>query len=144
MTLPDDISIERLARGVIDRTLPKVEWTHAGHFAAALWLCRHQPESATPGEIGRLITRYNEATKTPNTDTGGYHHTITLASMRAAADHLRRAGPDAPLALALGTLMASRLGHPDWLLAYWAKDTLFGVAARRAWVEPDLAPLPFR
>jgi hypothetical protein len=29
------------------------------------------------------------------------------------------------------------------LLAHWTRDRLFGVAARRGWVPPDLAPLPF-
>jgi len=128
---------------MIDRSLPKSEWTHVGHFAAALWLSRHRQDLTAPDEIRRLITRYNEATGTANTDTGGYHHTITLASMRAAADHLNRSGPETPLHNALRTLIASKLGRPDWLFAYWRRDTLFSVAARRYWVEPDLAPLPF-
>ncbi|GFE94913.1 hypothetical protein DmAi_29720 [Acetobacter persici] len=36
MSFSDDKSIERLALRLIDRSLPKNEWTHAGHFAAAL------------------------------------------------------------------------------------------------------------
>ena len=142
MTLSDDSAIERLALRIIDRSLPKKEWTHAGHFAAALWLLRNRPELAKPDEMRRLIVRYNEATNTANTDTGGYHHTITLASIRAAADHLRGYGPDASLHAVLQSLLASSLGHPDWLLSYWRHDTLFSVAARRAWVEPDLLALP--
>ena len=35
MTSLSDTDIDRIARGVIDRTLPKAEWTHAAHFAAA-------------------------------------------------------------------------------------------------------------
>lgn len=143
MFLSNDIAIERVACGLIDRTLPKADWTHAGHFAAALWLCRHRPDLTTPDEIRRLITRYNDATDTANTDSGGHHHTITLASMRAAEDHLRRAGPGTPLHAALTTLITSRLGNPDWLLDHWRHGTLFSAAARRRWVDPDLAPLPF-
>jgi hypothetical protein len=143
MSLSNDSSIERLALSVINRSLPKKDWTHAGHFAAALWLLRNRPDLTTPDEIRRLITLYNETTNTANTDTSGYHHTITLASVRAAADQLNDNGPDAPLYAVLRSLMASPLGHPDWLLSYWRRDTLFSVAARRAWVEPDLSPLPF-
>ena len=143
MSLSDELSIERLALALLDRTLPKTEWTHAGHFAAALWLCRHRPARTAPDAIRRIITRYNEATDTPNTEGGGYHHTITLASMRAAADHLDRAGAAAPLHRVLAALMASELGHRDWLMAYWTRETLFGVAARRNWIAPDRAPLPF-
>lgn len=143
MTFPTEAAIERIASGVIDRTLPKSDWTHAGHFAAALWLCRHRRDLAHGEEIRKLISRYNEATHTANTDTGGYHHTITLASMRAAADHLDRYSPAIALPVVLSDLLSSRYGHPDWLLVHWSRDLLFGVAARRDWIAPDLTPLPF-
>ena len=51
--------------------------------------------------------------------------------------------PDAPLNEVLRDLLATSLGRSDWLLTYWSRETLFSVEARRAWVEPDLAPLPF-
>jgi hypothetical protein len=35
-----DVEIDYLARGLIDRSLPKSAWTHAAHFAAALWLLK--------------------------------------------------------------------------------------------------------
>lgn len=143
MYILDEAAIERVALGVIDRTLPKSEWTHAGHFAAALWLCRHRRELVEADEIRTLISRYNEATKTANTDTGGYHHTITLASMRGATDYLASHPENAPLHVVHSALMASRYGHPDWLLTCWSREVLFSVPARRGWIEPDLAPLPF-
>ncbi|WP_310476354.1 hypothetical protein [Sandarakinorhabdus sp.] len=143
MTLTKDDDIARLARAMIDCTLPKAEWTHAGHFAAALWLLRHRPDLAEYDEMRRLISRYNEATSTPNTDDGGYHHSITIASLRAAAHHLAAQGPDTPLHVVLARLMASMQGRSDWLLAHWHRETLFSAAARRDWVAPDLAPLPF-
>ncbi|WP_164156245.1 hypothetical protein [Sandarakinorhabdus rubra] len=143
MTLTTDEDIARLALAMMDCTLPKAEWTHEGHFAAALWLLRHRPELAAPEAMRGLIMRYNEATATPNTDTGGYHHSITIASLRAAAWHLAAQAADAPLHAVLATLMGSAQGRSDWLLAYWRRETLFSVAARRDWVPPDLAPLPF-
>ena len=143
MKLTTDDAIERLARAMVDCSLPKADWTHEGHFAAALWLLRHRPELAEYDAMRRLISRYNEATNTPNTDDGGYHHSITIASLRAAAYHLAVQGPDAPLHAVLAALMGSAQGRSDWLLAHWRRETLFSVAARHAWVPPDLAPLPF-
>jgi hypothetical protein len=143
MSLTTDPDIERLALAMIDCNLPKAEWTHAGHFAAALWLLRHRPELAAPEAMRGLIMRYNAATGTPNTDTGGYHHSITIASLGAAAWHLAAHAPAAPLHAVLAALMASPQGRSDWLLAYWRRETLFSVAARRDWVAPDLAALPF-
>ena len=143
MIFRTDAAIEHLALRMIDTSLPKSEWTHEGHFAAALWLCRHREDLTGPDEIRRLIMRYNDATGTANTDTSGYHHSITLASMRAVADLLRRLEPGTPLCDALGRLMASDLGNRDWLLKYWRRETLFGAQARKTWVEPDRAKLPF-
>ena len=141
MPLTSDAAIDHLARRFLDRTLPKPEWTHAAHWAAALWLLRHRPDLATPEAMRPLIIAYNEATGTTNSDAEGYHHTITVASLRAAAHGLAAAPADAPLAVVLASLLASPLGRPDWLLASWAHETLFSVAARRGWVEQDLAPL---
>ena len=143
MSLTTDPEIERLALAMVGCSLPKAEWTHAGHFAAALWLLRHRAHLATPEAMRGLIIRYNEATGTPNTDDGGYHHSITVASLRAAAWHLGRHGGDAPLHGVLAALMASPQGRSDWLLAHWRRETLFSVAARRDWVAPDVAALPF-
>ena len=114
-----------------------------GISAAALWLLRHRPELTTAAEIRRVISTYNEATDTPNTDTGGYHHTITVASMRAAAAHLGRYAAGTALHAIANDLMASNLGHPDWLLTYWSGDRLFSVPARHGWIEANIAPLPY-
>ena len=142
MAFKDDSEIERIGLGLLDRTLPKSCWTHAAHFAAAIWLLRHRPELTAPLEIARIIRTYNEATGTPNTDTGGYHATITLASMRAASQHLGRYPAATELHLIVNALMASPLGRPDWLLSYWSREKLFSTAARRGWIEPDVAPTP--
>jgi MobA/MobL family len=93
-------------------------------------------------DMPRLIRGYNEATGVPNTDTGGYHETITLGSLRAARAWLV-SRPGVALHEALRELLASDYGRPDWLLAYWSKPVLFSAAARKAWVEPDLQQLPF-
>jgi hypothetical protein len=136
-----DSEIDRIARGVIDCSLPKAEWTHAAHFAAAFWLLR-RPDVDALRDMPGLIRAYNSATGVANTDSSGYHETITMASLRAARAWLA-ARPNARLHHALNELLASDYGRSDWLLAHWSKPLLFSVAARRGWVEPDLKPLPF-
>jgi hypothetical protein len=85
-----DDEIAAIGSGLIDLTLPKSAWTHAAHFAATIWLlsCRKDLDAAR--EMPQLIRRYNEATGTVNSDTAGYHETITQASIRAARDFLGR------------------------------------------------------
>jgi hypothetical protein len=136
-----DADIDRIARGVIDRTLPKPEWTHAAHFAAAVWMLS-RPDRDAFREMPGLIRAYNAATGVPNTDTEGYHETITQASLRAARARLA-ARPAAPLSAVLADLLAGPQGRSEWLLIHWTKPVLFSPEARCAWVEPDLQPLPF-
>jgi len=136
-----DAEIDRIGRGLLDRSLPKAEWTHAAHFAAAFWLLRRAAGDAMRDMPG-LIRDYNEACGVANTDTSGYHETITIASLRAATAWLRER-PEAPLHATLAEFLAAEHGRSDWLLRYWSKAVLFSVTARRAWVAPDLRPLPF-
>lgn len=131
-----DDDIERIARGLIERTLPKSGWTHAAHFAAAFWLLRHRGDAAFQ-EMPPLIRAYNESTGVANTDTGGYHETITIASLRLARAWLTQRA-HIPLHAALAELLASPYGRSDWLLAYWSREKLFSASARRAWIDPNL------
>ena len=140
---PCDAALARIAAGITDRSLPKAEWTHAGHFAAVLWLLRCRPGFDGARDMPGLIRAYNLATGVANTDSGGYHETITLASLRAAGAALAEAAPATPLHLVLDRLFAGPAGDKDWLLAYWSRERLFSPEARRRWVDPDLAPLPF-
>lgn len=138
-----DAAIEALARGVIDCTLPHADWTHAAHFAFALWLSRNRPGEADAEHFRRRIIALNDSHGTANTDTSGYHHTITIASLGAAQHVLGQHEPFRPLYEVLEDLLDSRFGRSDWILAHWSRELLFSVPARRNWVAPDLAPLPW-
>ena len=139
-TSDEEISV--IGHGLLDRTLPKTSWTHAAHFAATLWLLERRPEFEISRKMPGVIRAYNEATGGANTDSSGYHETITQASIRAARAFLAEV-PSRPLFVTCNALMQSRLGEPDWLLEYWTGSRLLSVEARRAWLEPDIQPLPF-
>jgi hypothetical protein len=144
MTSPfiSDDELAAIAHGVINLTLPKPDWTHRAHFATALWLIARRPDLDVPRAMPGLIRAYNEATGVANTDTGGYHETITQASLRAASSFLG-AHPGQPLFAVCNALIESPFGKSDWLLGYWTKVRLFSVEARCVWVEPDVEALPF-
>ena len=137
-----DEELAAIARGVEDLSLPKPLWTHRAHFAAALWLLARRPDLDLPAAMPGLIRAYNEATGVANTDTSGYHETITLASL-CAARRVLAAHAGLPLHAICNRMMAAEFGRSDWLLAYWTKPRLFSVEARRRWVEPDVKALPF-
>ncbi len=131
-----------IGTGLLDRSLPKCRWTHAGHFAAAIWILDRRPDIDAARDLPGIIRAYNLATGGENTDHAGYHETITQASLRAARAFLA-AHPPAPLHDICNALMASPLGNRDWPLTYWSPGCLFSVAARRSWVPPDIRALPF-
>jgi hypothetical protein len=65
-----------------------------------------------------------------------YHQTLTRFWVRIVAHALQP------------TFEATLLRHPmllrkDLPLQHWSRETLYGDAAREAWIDPDLTPLPF-
>lgn len=138
-----EAEIIRIAEGLVACTLPRAEWNHAAHFAAALWLMRTRPELDTAKTMPGLIRGYNESVGGVNDDHHGYHETITLASLRAARGVLSAYPPDMPVYRIVNLLLSTNLANPNWLLEYWSRDRLMSVEARRNWVEPDLKTLPF-
>jgi hypothetical protein len=137
-----DAEIEAIGEGLIARSLPKPAWTHAAHFAAALWVIERRPDLVAERDMPGLIRAYNEATGVRNTDTEGYHETITQASLCAARAFRAGHGP-VPLFALCNALMESPLKNPDWLLDYWRRETLFSTQARLSWVAPDRKAVPF-
>jgi hypothetical protein len=135
--------IHHLGEGLMACSLKKEEWTHAAHFAAALWLMRYRPSLDPVAAMPGLIRAFNESVGGVNSDTSGYHATITQASLRAARGVFDSFPADVPVFRIANTLMKTNLANPNWLLEYWSRDRLMSVEARRAWLEPDLKPVPF-
>jgi len=139
----NEAEILRIDEGFFACTLPRAEWTHAAHFAAALWLMRYRPELDATQTMPGLIRAYNQSVGRVNDDSGGYHETITLASLRAARGVFDANPPDMPVYRIVNALMVTNFANPNWLLEYWSRDRLMSVEARRTWLEPDLKALPF-
>jgi hypothetical protein len=123
------------------RTLPKSEWTHQAHLAVGTWhVHRLGPDQALL-RLRSGIRLLNDRHGTPNTDSSGYHETITRAYVMLLAAFI--AGRDGqPEANCAQALLASPLATRDALLTYYSKDLLMSVQARNEWVEPDRCPLP--
>lgn len=137
----DDAAVRHVGQGLLARTLPKAEWTHEAHLAACLWLLRERPDFLAERDMPETISAYNLSVGTENTDSGGYHETLTqlyIKGVRAFAETL----PEGTgLVEAVNALLESEIGDRSWPLCFYSKERLFSVAARRGWAEPDLAPL---
>ena len=109
MTFTTDAEIKSATTAFIARTLPKPDWTHEAHFAVALCLLHDEDHDAFL-EMPHLIRAYNEVTGVANTESSGYHETITLACLRGARAQLEGAAKPIRLHRVLRTLMASAFG----------------------------------
>jgi hypothetical protein len=138
-----DEAVARVGEGLLSRTLPRPEWTHEAHLAATTYLILKHPEIDLDAELPGLIRRYNESVGGVNDDTQGYHDTITRAYLRGVRMFLNEADRSQPIHELVNELLHSPMGRRDWPLRFWSREKLFSVEARRGWVEPDLAAMPW-
>ncbi len=77
-----EADLESFVRDFERGTLPKARWTHEAHLLMGLWyLSRHAPSQAL-AEMRARIRAYNDAVGTLNSDSGGYHETLTRLYLR--------------------------------------------------------------
>ena len=132
---------ERLVTAFLELTLPRTEWTHHAHLRVGLWHLLHHTEAEALDLLRARIRRYNEAIGGQNTDTSGYHETITRFYVCLIAAFVARVDGSRPLD-ELAEELSAEYGDKELPLRWYTKERLFSVAARVGWVEPDLAALP--
>jgi hypothetical protein len=135
------VSTDALARAFVDCALPKAEWSHEAHLRVGLWHRLRMPAVEALEVLRERIRRYNVATGGVNTDTDGYHETITRLYV-ILIDHWVAAADVSRDVDALAGDMVAALGSRELPFRHYTRERLLSVDARRAWVEPDLAPLP--
>jgi hypothetical protein len=137
-----DAEIEHLGEGFLARTLPREEWTHEAHLAATTYLLLRRPDIDLDRELPGLIRRYNESVGGVNSDTEGYHDTVTRVFLHGVRLFLAAADGQEPLHELVNDLLHSPTGRRDWPQRFYSRERLLSVEARRNFLPPDLAALP--
>lgn len=137
MIFNTDEEVNLLAKAFEERTLPKSEWTHAAHLVVGLYYCYHNPPGVAKNLMSDGIYWLNDAHGTPNTETSGYHETLTVFWLRTVAAFLEKAGREKGLAKLAAELVAS-INDTRLPLKFYSRELLFSTEARRHYVEPDL------
>ena len=115
-------------------TLPKNQWTHAAHVAVGAAYTVQFGDNAFE-QIKKGILRYNETVGTVNTDSSGYHETLTrLWSIVLANVTQGMVDPWAAACRAVEIVGEERNLHR----LYYSFDVVRARKARRIWVPPDL------
>ena len=137
-----DAEIEHIGEGMVARTLPRPEWTHEAHLAATTYLLLRRPAIDLDKELPGLIRRYNESVGGVNSDTEGYHETITRVFLHGVRLFLSETDTSEPLHQLVNELLLSPMGRRDWPLRFYSRERLLSVEARQRFIEPDLRVLP--
>lgn len=121
--------------------LTKDAWTHEAHLTVGLW---HVQQFGQDDALERLragIRRLNDSHGTPNSDTRGYHETITRCYVHLFSQFLETCPHEASIEDRVARLFASPLSDRQLMLRFYSPERLMSVEARKGWLEPDLAPL---
>jgi hypothetical protein len=137
-----DAEIEHIGEGLLARTLPRPKWTHEAHLAATTYLLLRRPDIDLDQELPGLIRRYNESVGGVNSDSEGYHETITRVFLHGVRLFLSEVDASKPLHELINDLLLSPMGQRDWPLRFYSAERLLSVEARREFIEPDLQALP--
>ncbi|MGQ0661737.1 hypothetical protein [Sphingosinicella sp.] len=137
----DDATIRSIGERMIACALPKPEWTHEAHLSTCAWIILERPDITPERDLPRLIRRYNESVGGVNSDSEGYHETITQVMIRAVRAALAR-NEGRALVERVNALLEAPEGRRDWPLRFYSRELLFSKEARLRRVEPDRVRLP--
>jgi hypothetical protein len=131
-------AIRAVTRGLLDTTWPEPDWKHREHCVATLGLILFYPAMDLDRELPGIIRRYNLAHGGQNTETAGYHHSMTLLYLNAIRHFVTTLPPNTPPEIAARSLLQSPIGKKEYPLRYYSRECIMSKEARLGWVEPDL------
>jgi hypothetical protein len=128
---------EILVQSFLDGTLNKYDWTHEAHLVVGMYMVTHH-EAAALEHMRKAIRSFNETTGTENTDTSGYHETLTVFWLERIRAHCT--APDGTLTWDQDTLdhllFSREMSNRNVWLEHYDEDLVKSVEARRGYVQP--------
>jgi len=140
-TLVPEVDVDDLAARFAVPSLRRAEWTHVAHLAVGAWHVHRYGTAEALTRVRDGIRRLNVSIGGANTESSGYHETITAAYITLLAEFLEACSPGLPLADCLARLWTTPLAERDMLFTFYSRERLCSTDARARWVDPDLAPL---
>jgi hypothetical protein len=120
-------------------TLPDWAWTHEAHLICALSVLSRFGIENAPTEMRERIMKYNVAVGKVNSDTSGYHETVTFFWLKAVWERLSVEGKIAFDQATLDALLSNiDLAYRNLFLKSYSEKLILSTEARKNYVEPDL------
>jgi hypothetical protein len=128
--------LTHIVEGFKNLSLPKEEWTHAAHLVTGMSLIYSDGLTQAERDMPDMIRAYNASKGGINSDTEGYHHTITIFYLKALAKFSAE-NTDLSLVEKCQKLLNSSLADREYLRVFYSKDLLFSIGARKSFLLPD-------
>lgn len=126
-----------LVKAFEERTLSKSEWTHAAHLLVGLYYCFNFPFGVAKNLMRDGIYWLNDSHGTPNTDSSGYHETLTMFWLKTVESFLEKNKSEKSLTV-LAEKLIETYKNSRLPLEFYSREVLFSVEARYEYVKPDL------
>lgn len=140
----NEVEILDLVEGFSKKQLDKSKWTHEAHLAVGIWFLHNFDRYEATCLLKSGIVELNVSLGGENTQSAGYHETITLLWIWIIDKYLK-ANEGKPLVELVNGFLQNEYSDRNILLKYYSKEVLFSTKARAIWVDPDrrLLTAPF-
>ncbi|HEY3241943.1 MAG TPA: hypothetical protein VGM03_01205 [Phycisphaerae bacterium] len=131
---------EDLLAQFVAGTVPFDQWNHRAHVRVAYLLLRGDAFEPALTRFRTALHALNARHGTPEALDRGYHETLTAGFFRVIAAVLAAYGPGETSDAFCD--QHPYLLHKTLLRLYYTRPRIMSWEAKRAFVEPDIAPLP--
>jgi hypothetical protein len=136
----DEEGIDVFLAAFEDGSLPKERWTHSAHILGGACYVHSFKETAALDRMRSKVSAYNLAVGGQNTESSGYHETVTVLWIKLLAQ-FRELHPTLDRA-SFATLAVEHFApQKDLLRRYYDYDVVASAEARRSWIPPNLESL---
>jgi hypothetical protein len=135
-----ELEIDDFLSAFEGRTLDKARFTHMGHLVVGACAVYRFSEDGAIAYLRAAIPQYNVAVGGRNTETSGYHETVTIFWVKLLERIRETAGPKTReefVALVLKRFATER----DTLAKFYDFDVVNSMEARQMWIAPNLRSL---
>ena len=139
--LINEDSLDRFLVDFENAAIPFSDWTHTAHIAMACCYILKLPHPDLLPVVRERIKSYNLRGGGQNTESSGYHESITVLWLWVLKEFVenRHAGAQRlTLVQAAIELYSGNSLYPE----YYSYEVTKSVHARRHWMEPDRKSLP--
>ena len=121
--------------------IPFSDWTHSAHIAMACCYIQKLPLAELLPGVRERIKSYNVRGGGQNTDSSGYHETLTVLWLWVLKEFVEeQAEQKNRLQMVLAAI--EKYGGNRLYPEFYSYEVAKSVDARRRWVEPDRKLLP--